>query len=98
MMADGVVFRAIIGFVFVAGTPDEVDYFAVDVIPHPEIPHIHAFGFAGFHDVVHETMTNFVVGDEGGGWLRVFEFLENVAEDDDLLGVNEECGKLSFSS
>ena len=71
MMADGVVFGEVVGLVFVAGSPDKVDDVAVDMVTHPEIAHIHAFGFARFHEIMHETMTNFVVGDEGGRRLWV---------------------------
>ena len=49
MMACGVMFCYVVGFVDLAGEPDKINDGPVDVVAHPKIPHIHAFGFSRFH-------------------------------------------------
>ena len=75
MISCGMVLGEVVGFVDVAGEPNEVDNVVADVVAHPEVSHIHAFGFAGLHGVVEETMSDLVVRDECGWGLRVVEFL-----------------------
>ena len=63
VMTCWVMFSYIIGFVGFAREPDEVDDVALDVVSHPKIAHIHAFGFAWFHGISEKTMADFIVSD-----------------------------------
>ena len=95
-MPCGMVLGEVVGLVDVAWEPNKVDDVVADVVAHPEVSHIHAFGFAWLHSVMEETMTDFVIRDECGWGLRVVEFLKDVTQDDDLLCVGEESREFGF--
>ena len=63
VMTYWMMFCDIIGFIDVAGLPDEVNDITINVITHPKVAHVHAFGFSWFHGIMEKAMTNFVVGD-----------------------------------
>ncbi len=68
----------IIGFVFLAGRPGEIELTLVDAVLHPPVAHVKRFGKLLAHFGSEDSLGGAVLGFErgSGGWLFMAEFFE----------------------
>ena len=59
----------IVSKVAAARFPVDCALFLVDSVLEPVESHVHGFAFLLFASVIHHALENFVVSDDGGGWL-----------------------------
>ena len=59
----------VVSKVAAAWFPVDCVLFLVDSILQPIESHVHGFAFLLFAGVIHDTLANFIVGDDWGGWL-----------------------------
>ena len=96
VMFCGEMFREIVCVVIFTEEPLYSNGAVVDFIAEPEESHVHAFGFAWFHAVREESVTDFVVSDDGGRGLRMVETMENVSYGDEVTDIGEKGGEFGF--
>ena len=92
----GEMFREIVCVVIFTGEPLNGNGAVVDFVAEPEESHVHAFGFAWFHAICKESVTYFVVGDDGGRGLGMVETMEDVSDWDEVTDIGEKSGEFGF--
>ena len=91
MVLHVVMLSVIIAAVLLSGLPKDLKVALAYTVSDPIKPHVHGFGPLLFDRVISDTHGGTVVGDHGGGRLRMSEFFKRDAFGDSLFSVEEEA-------
>ena len=96
MVGSAVVLGRVVGKIYGAGGPVDVELSLVGAVSEPVEPHIDGFGAVLFDGRVDDSVCSAVVGAEGRRWLWVSEFSECCSEWDSVAGVHVESTDFGF--